>query len=243
MIDNYPKKRTELPKEFQAIYSEQYKKNREGQTHASFLSQKMEAWLHKMVAKDVKGINDKSTLEIGAGTLNQLKYEQTRPYDIVEPFIELYSHSRFINYIDDKYKDIDEISEFKKYDRITSIAAFEHITDLPKVVAKTCILLNEKGTLRVSIPNEGTFLWKLGWKLTTGLEFKLKYGLNYEILMKHEHVNTAQEIEQVLKFFYSKLKCSTFGINKKIALYRFYECSMPKIEIAKEYLKTLSNTR
>ncbi len=241
MFENYPKKRTELPEEFQKIYSIHYKKNREGKTTASSLSQKMEAWLHKKVAQDVEGINNKSTLEIGAGTLNQLKYEQTKPYDIVEPFIELYKNSEFKNQINEIYTDIDEINDLKKYDRITSIATFEHITDLPKVVAKTCVLLNENGTLRVSIPNEGTFLWKLGWKLTTGLEFKLKYGLDYEILMKHEHVNEAREIEQVLNYFYSKISCACFGINKRIALYRFYECSKPKIEIAKGYLKTLLN--
>jgi hypothetical protein len=178
-------------------------------------------------------------LEIGAGTLNQLMYEQTTPYDIIEPFSELYLNSKFKDQFNNVYKDIDEIGDLNKYDRITAIATFEHITDLPKVVAKTCIHLNENGTLRVSIPNEGTFLWKLGYKLTTGIEFKLKYGLDYSILMNYEHVNTAGEIEQVLKYFYGKVKCSCFGINRKIAFYRFYECSQPRIEIAKQYIDTL----
>lgn len=241
MFENYPKERIELPVEFQKIYAEHYKKNREGQTAASSLAQKMEGWLHRKVAMDLNGLKDKSTLEIGAGTLNQLRYEQTTPYDIVEPFSELYQKSEFINRINQVYKDIDEISQQNKYDRITAIATFEHITDLPKVVAKTCTHLNENGTLRVSIPNEGTFLWKLGYQLTTGVEFKLKYGLDYSILMNYEHVNTANEIEQVLKFFYEKVKCSCFGINKKMAFYRFYECSNPRLDIAREYLQTLAS--
>jgi hypothetical protein len=240
MIDNFPKKRTVLPEEFQKLYAEQYKENREGKTSASSISQKMESWLHKKVAKDVKGKNNKSTLEIGAGTLNQLKYEQTKPYDIVEPFVELYSDSIYKNHLNEIYADTGEINDQKRYDRITSVATFEHLMDLPVVVAKTCILLNENGTLRVSIPNEGTFLWKLGWKLTTGLEFRLKHGLDYGILMRHEHVNTANEIEQVLQHFYNNVKCSCFGLGKKIALYRFYECSVPKTERAKEYLKSYS---
>jgi hypothetical protein len=239
MFENYPKVRTELPLEFKNIYAEHYKKNREGQTSASSLSQKMERWLHRKVAKDVKGVNNKSTLEIGAGTLNQLHYEQTAPYDIIEPFAELYINSPLKSKVNKIFKDIDEIGEDDLYERITSIATFEHITDLPKVVAKTCIHLKDKGTLRVSIPNEGTFLWKMGYRLTTGIEFKLKYGLDYSILMNYEHVNTAREIEQVLKYFYGKVKCSCFGINKRIALYRFYECSDPKRELAKEYLDTL----
>jgi len=68
MFENYPKERTVLSPEFQKIYSEHYKNNREGSTSASSLAQKMEAWLHRKVAKDVIGIQDKSTLEIGAGT-------------------------------------------------------------------------------------------------------------------------------------------------------------------------------
>jgi hypothetical protein len=239
MFENYPKRRIKLPKEFQEIYAEQYKKIREGETSASYLSQKMEAWMHRRVAEDVRNSWNKSTLEIGAGTLNQLKYERTKPYDIVEPFRELYQDSKFKNRINRIYADIDEISDGKKYDRITSIAAFEHVTDLPRIVAKTCILLNENGTVRVAIPNEGTFLWYWGWKMTTGLEFRLKYGLDYGILMKHEHVNTAKEVEQVLGYFFGKINSSCFGIHEKIALYRFHECSMPKIERAREYLNTL----
>lgn len=241
MLDKFPKKRIELPKEFQKIYNEHYKNNREGNTSASSIAQKMEAWLHKKVAEDVQGITNKPTLEIGAGTLNQLKFEDTKPYDIVEPFSELYKNSTSINKINQTYANIYQISESNKYDRITSIATFEHITDLPGVIAKTGLLLNDKGTLRVSIPNEGTFLWKLGWKLTTGLEFKLKYGLDYGLLMQYEHVNTAQEIEQLLKHFYTKVNCSFFGISKRVAFYLYYECSMPKREVALEYLKTSSN--
>lgn len=240
MFENFPKVRTELPLEFQKIYAEHYKKNREGETSASSVAQKMEGWMHRKIAEDVKDISDKATLEIGAGTLNQLNYEETSPYDIIEPFTELYINSKFRNRINQVYKDIDEVDELKKYDRITSIATFEHITDLPKVVAKTCIHLNNPGTLRVSIPNEGTFLWKLGYKLTTGIEFKLKYGLDYSVLMNYEHVNTADEIEIVLKYFYGTVKCSCFGLNKRIAFYRFYECSKPKTELAREYLNTLT---
>jgi len=239
MFENYPKVRVELPLEFQKIYSTHYKSNRDGGTSASSLAQKMESWLHRKVAADVQGSHNRSTLEIGAGTLNQLMYEQPHPYDIIEPFSELFINSEYKKLVNEVYQDIDEISETKKYDRIITIAAFEHITDLPKVVAKTCILLSDNGTLRVSIPNEGTFLWKMGYTLTTGVEFKMKYGLDYSVLMNYEHVNTAAEIEEVLKYFYGKVKCSCFGISRQIALYRFYECSDPKTEIAKQYLSSI----
>jgi len=239
MFENYPKKRTELTEGISTIYKSHYKSNREGGTKASSLAQKMESWLHKKVASDVTIQHTKKTLEIGAGTLNQLKYEQSDQYDIVEPFSELYSDSKLLGKIKNIYKDIDEIDSLMRYDRITSIATFEHITDLPKVIAKTCLLINSKGTLRTSIPNEGSFIWKLGWQLTTGLEFRIKYGYDYGILMKHEHVNNASEIEKVLNYFYKSNKCKTFGIGKHLAFYRFYESKEPNVERAKEYLETL----
>jgi len=236
MFENYPKTRSELPPDFQRIYNEHYKNNREGESIGASLAQKMESWMHKKVAEDVKKDTKKSTLEIGAGTLNQLKYEKTEPYDIVEPFAELYANSPYKTQIRHIYSDIDEIELSIKYDRITSIATFEHILDLPKVVAKSVLLLKESGVLKVAIPNEGTILWKLGWKFTTDIEFKLKYGLNYETLMKHEHVNTADEIEKILYYFFKKHHCSCFGIGKRFAFYRFYECFEPDVEMARKYL-------
>jgi len=242
MFSSYPKIRTELPEAYRLIYVNQYKENREGDSTASGIAQKVEAWLHKKVAEDVQIDYDKKTLEIGAGTLNQLHHEKTKYYDAIEPFSELYTNSPLLSRVNNMYDDIDDVELIQKYDRITSVATFEHITNLPTVVAKSCILLNEGGTLRTSIPNEGTFLWKLGWQMTTGLEFKMKHGLDYGVLMKFEHVNTADEIEKVLKYFYAKNKVSYFGVGKHFSLYRFFESSEPRVELAHEYLKSLPKT-
>ncbi len=236
MFENYPKERSVLPEEMQLIYNEHYRSNRDGATPASGLAQKMERWLHKKVAADVDFKHDKTTLEIGAGTLNQLAYEQPSQYDIIEPYESLFKNSPLLDQVGEVYKDIDDISIDKSYDRIISVATFEHITDLPKVVAKSCLLLKQDGVLRTSIPNEGTILWKLGWKLTTGIEFKMKYNMDYGTLMRHEHVNSAKEIEEVLNFFYEDNKCHTFGPSKGLAFYRFYESRKPKIDVVKAYL-------
>lgn len=225
-----------MPAEFQKLFLEHMANNRSGGTPASYLTRKMEAWLHQRVARDVRGRTGQATLEIGAGSLNQLAYERTVPYDIVEPSAASYGSSKYRDRVGHIYADISEIRPPARYDRITSIAVFEHILDLPQVVARTCLLLKENGTLRVAIPNEGTLLWKLGWAMTTGLEFRLKYGLKYGILMKHEHVNSAQEVEEVLGYFYKRLRCSCLDVGRRLAFYRFYECSAPQTELAGEYL-------
>lgn len=235
ILDKFPKKRIELPEEFQKIYKQHYLLNREGKYKTTSLSQKLESWMHKKIAEDVSDGNQKlSTLEIGAGTLNQLQYEPPQEiYDIVEPFKALFEGSPMLKKVRNVYNDITDINN-EKYDRITSVATFEHIMNLPMVVAKAALLLNENGHLRTAIPNEGTIMWKLGTMLT-GWEFKKTHGLDYQILMKYEHVNTAKDIEGVLNCFFEKTKCSVFGISKGLAFYRFYDCSKPRPGVANDY--------
>lgn len=234
MFEEFPKKRKELPEEFKKIYLSHYRKNRKGATLATFFSSRMERWMHRKVAADISEAAG-TTLEIGAGTLNHLSYEPVSDYDIVEPFKELYKDSEELKKVRRVYNDISEIDIGKKYDRIISIAMFEHVPDLPQIAARTGWLLKDKGTLRVAIPNEGSLLWKLGWKLTTGLEYRVRYGLDYEVLMRYEHINTATEIESVLNYFYREVKCSYLGFSKKFAFYHFYECRNPDLERCRSF--------
>lgn len=238
LFPNFPKKRTPLPEAYQNIYEQHYLENREGKTNTTSLSQKLERWLHKQVAKDL-GSKEVSTLEIGAGTLNQLDYEQgIKQYDIIEPFTALFENSPHKTKVRNIYADMSEVPTQSNYDRITSIAVFEHIENLPEVVAKAVLHLKPNGSLRVSIPNEGTIMWKLG-TMVTGREFKKRHGLDYQVLMKFEHINTAKEIEEVLSYFFTNLKCSVFGLSKGLAFYRFYECKNPKTDVAEKFLETL----
>ena len=200
MFSKFPKTRPVLPKAYQDIYNQHYLDNREGNSAATGVAQKLEQWLHKKVAADAVKPPFKYSLEIGAGTLNQLKYEHIGVYDIVEPFKELYKDSPELKKVNNVYADISEISLNNQYDRITSVATFEHILNLPEVVAKSCLLLNEDGVMRTAIPSEGGMLWKAAYTLTTGVEFKMKHGLNYETLMRHEHVNSAKEIRDCLLY-------------------------------------------
>jgi hypothetical protein len=55
--------------------------------------------------------------------------------------------------------------------------------------------------------------------------------------MKYEHVNTAADIEAVLKHFFHQVKGSVFGLSKGLAFYRFYECSEVKTDALETYLK------
>ncbi|MEO8377912.1 MAG: methyltransferase domain-containing protein [Candidatus Sumerlaeota bacterium] len=219
LLHQFPKTRTELPEEYRAIYAEHYRRNRAG------LSRIAEAWMHRMVAEDVRGgKKDQSTLEIGAGNLNHLQYEpRSAAYDVVEPLEELCLESPRFNRIRKLYGSVTEVSG-KEYDRIISIAALEHLCDLPSVVARCGQLLAPNGQLRIAVPSEGTALWTLAWKLTTGLEFRIRHGLNYGVLMRHEHVNTAEEIERILRTFFADVQRKQLGLSPRLSLYQYFEC-------------------
>jgi hypothetical protein len=233
VFEAYPKTRPPLPPGIAAIYQSMYKANRLGQGPASSLSQRVESWMHRQVAADVTGqpAHGLTTLEVGAGSLNQLPYEPPGgTYDIVEPFEHLYRDASVLPRVGSVYADIADVPDSRRYDRITTIAALEHICDLPDVVAKAGLLLRNEGTFRAAIPSEGTPLWTLGWRCTTGLEFWLKHGLNYGDFLKHEHVNTAREIESVLRYFFGTVETRVFGIARRVSLYQFHVCRKPAVE-------------
>jgi len=242
MFHRYPKVRSELPDAYARIHQAQYQENRRGASPAASLSQRMESWLHRQVAADVReDRTPRTTLEIGAGTLNHLPFEpDIGPYDIVEPFRELYEGSSHLARIRTIYQDIAEVPATPGYDRITSIATFEHICNLPEVIARAGLLLNPGGLLRVSIPSEGTILWTLGWKLTTGIEFRLRHGLDYGVFLRYEHVNTAHEIEEVLRYFFTRVDGAALGLGRAFSFYQFFGCAQPDVARCREYLASLA---
>lgn len=233
VIKAFPKIRKQLPKEYQEIYGKHYSENRNAKTLASKATAFMEAWGHRQVARTACKLKTEgnATLEIGAGTLNQFRFEtKIGIYDIVEPYEALYHNSKYRNFVDTIYADISNIPNSMKYDRITALYSFEHILNLPEVIQKAALLLKEDGALSVAIPNEGRFLWKFAYQNTSGREYKRRYGLNYEVIMRYEHVNSADEIEILLRYYFKSVKMKLFGVGRELAFYRYFCCSDPILE-------------
>ena len=234
----FPKRREPLPPEYAAIYLQHYRNSREGNSEILSLAKRAESWMHRKVARDLRGASSEATLEIGAGNLNQLPYEpSSSPYDIVEPFRELFESSPHLGRIRNIYNDVSEIPPTNRYDRITSIAVLEHVCNLPELVAQSALLLAEGGTFRAGIPSEGTILWRLGWQMTTALDFRARYKLDYKVLMQYEHVNTAREIEDVLRYFFAETRTSVFGLLRSLSFYQFLACSRPRLDRCHGYLE------
>jgi hypothetical protein len=238
LLARFPKLRPPLPEAFQKIYVDHYVRNRAGASPASAVAKRLESWMHRQVAADVVSSREPPhrTLEIGSGSLNHLEYEPlSGQYDVVEPFIELATNSPHRLRVSQSFRELSEITD-TTYDRIISIAAFEHLTDLPTVVARCGTLLSEGGQLRVAIPSEGTLLWGLGWRLSTGIEFWLRHRLDYGVLMRHEHLNTADEIFRILRVFFQSVRRQSMGLVPALSLYQFFECRSPDRNNCSRYL-------
>ena len=197
----YPKERPPLPEQYRAIYEQHYIENRSGDGFFSSIASGLETWMHRRVAS--RSSPGQTLLEIGAGSLNHVKYEKDyRRYDAVEPFEFLYRDQADNSSINKIYKDILDIDSGSMfYDRIFSIAVLEHVDDLPAIIRASKPLLKEGGIFQAAIPSEGGLLRYLAWRYGTGLAFKRRFGLDYRVIMQHEHLNKAKEIEATIGQF------------------------------------------
>ena len=229
LLASYPRTRPELPPAQRARYVQDYRNNRMGAQGLAAVVAGLEAWMHRAVAAPPAA---RRILELGAGTLNHLRYEpEAEVYDVVEPFHELWVDRAERGRVGRFYDDIAEVPEAARYDRIVSIAVLEHLTDLPLVVARSALHLDEGGQFRGGIPSEGGFLWGLAWRSTTGVVYRLRTGLDYARIMRHEHANQADEIVAVLGYFFQEVSWRRFPLGvKHLSFYTAIEARGPRRE-------------
>ncbi len=244
LLKSYPRKRPTLSPAHQAIYVRHHRTSRLGQDPVRAAVLRLESWMHRQVASG-EHPGSQNILEIGAGSLNHVPYEpRWNRYDVVEPFRELYEDSPQRQRVTTIYRDIREVPAANRYDRVLSIAVLEHLTDLPEVVARSALLLAQKGIFQSGIPSEGGFLWGTVWRCTTGLFFRLRTGLRYKDLMRYEHVNDADEILAVLRHFFAFVTVRRFPSPfRHLSFYTYAEASRPQSDTCAAFLDEIAHER
>jgi len=230
LLASYPRTRPPLPPALAEIYHDTYVSSREGRGVLYRMTQSLEAWMHRRVAADSRP--GQTVLELGAGTLNHLRFESSdEVYDVVEPYKALYERRPEAARVRSFYADVAEVPAENRYDRIISIATLEHVLNLPELVARAATLLRPEGIFAAGIPSEGGFLWGFSWRASVGLSFRLRTGLNYGDLMRHEHANKAREIEAILKHYFANVQTHRFPLpSRQLSLYTFLQCSRARLE-------------
>jgi SAM-dependent methyltransferase len=229
LIATYPRKRPELSSRMRSIYTSHYLDNRDGSGALTRLKNGLEGWMHHQVAA---GQNGSRLLELGAGTLNHLNHEpEGLFYSCVEPFEELWRGRSALGKINAMYRDIEEVPSAERFDRIFSVAVLEHVLDLPVLIAQSAVLLAEGGIFQAGIPAEGGALWGMAWRMTTGLSFRLRTGLPYGEMMRHEHVNEAPEIRQLIEYYFEDVVLQQFPLpHLHFSLYHYLQASRPRLD-------------
>jgi SAM-dependent methyltransferase len=227
LLASYPRTRPVLPDAYRQIYEREYLLNRHGGTRATKLAMRAEAWMHRTVA--ARGIAG-SVLELGAGTLNHLPYEpRVDAYDVVEPLEWFYADSPDRRRVGQIFRQIEDVPVTSSYDRVISIAVLEHLADLPRVIARCALLLAPGGLAQHAIPSEGGLAWGLGWRLTTGVAYRVRNRLSYGVAMRHEHLNEAWEIELLLEWFFEQVSVTRFPLPfLHGSLYTYFEGRQPR---------------
>jgi 2-polyprenyl-3-methyl-5-hydroxy-6-metoxy-1,4-benzoquinol methylase len=230
----YPKQRPPLSEADEKVFRKNYHKNRSGEGALRIVTW-AEGWMHREIVRRRSGGD---ILEVGAGNLNHLPYEREfSAYDIVEPWVELQKDSPTSGVLRHTFRSVDEIPPAETYDRILSIATFEHLTDLPQIVAKVAKHLCPQGVLQVAIPSEGSLSWSVSWRATTAVLYWLKYRRNYAHGVRHEHVNTAMEVEEVIRHFFRNVSIRKWPLPWfHLSLYTYIEAIDPDLQRVREYL-------
>lgn len=225
LLSSYPRKQPPLSEAHRRIYASEYQRNRSGKGLLFAGVRLMESWMHRRIARGARRLPaGHHVLELGAGGLNHVPFEPPGlQYDVVEPLSDLCKASANIgrvSRIHSSYDDLASIKAEETFQRVISIAELEHLTNLPWVVAHSARLLGgADGLFQAGIPSEGGALWAAAWKLTTGLRYRLVTGLDYGQLLRHEHINNAPDICQVVRYFFNDVKCVAFRSRASIAVF------------------------
>lgn len=230
LLASYPRARPALPPENARIYIEEYRINRGATGRALYrVTASLESWMHRQVAAVTSGVR---VLDLGAGSLNHRQYESdSLTYDIVEPFTALYQSSPELARVNRIYPTIQDVPSAPAYDRIFSIAVLEHLENLPATIAACATRLTKDGIFQAGIPAEGGLAWGIAWRATTGISYRLRTGLPYTPVMRHEHINDATEVISIIQYFFEDVQVRWFPLPARhLAFYGAIEARTPRLE-------------
>jgi SAM-dependent methyltransferase len=151
-----------------------------------------------------------TTLEVGAGLGEHIRYEDLTRQDYFA--VELRENMAAV--IREKFPtvnacvgDIQSKTPFEdaQFDRVLAIHVLEHLPNLPQALSEIHRLLKNDGVFSIVIPCEGGFAHRFARMISTKRIFDKRfkeYHVDYNWLMRTEHINLPGEIIDELKKFF-----------------------------------------
>ncbi|MEO7414940.1 MAG: methyltransferase domain-containing protein [Opitutaceae bacterium] len=145
----------------------------------------------------------KTTLEIGAGLGEHLRYERLTPEQEENYYANEFrenmaaqireTYPRVKTVVGDCQQRMDFTDGF--FDRVIAVHVLEHLPNLPATIRESHRLINkERGRLLVVIPCEGSPAYSVARKISAERVYKKRYGGDYSWFYKREHINLPHEI-------------------------------------------------
>jgi len=178
----------------------------------------IESFNHKYPVKHSKP-GFVSTLEIGAGLGEHIRYETLTPeqeknYHALELRENMAAEIRKsfprVNVI---VGDCQQQMEFAEgsIDRVIAVHVLEHLPNLPGAIREAYRILNkERGQFLVVIPTEGSLAYSIARKISAEREYKKRFGGDYSWFYKREHINVPAEIYHELDPYFTVETKSAF---------------------------------
>ena len=145
----------------------------------------------------------KTTLEIGAGLGEHLRYEQLTPEQEENYYANEFRanmaaeirmrYPRVQTVVGDCQQRFNFPDGF--FDRVIAVHVLEHLPNLPATLREAWRLLDKQhGRLLIVIPCEGSPAYTLARKISAERVYKKRYGGSYRWFYTREHINLPREI-------------------------------------------------
>jgi SAM-dependent methyltransferase len=153
-----------------------------------------------------------TTLEIGAGLGEHLRYEKLTPEQENGYYCNEYRENmaaairQHFPKVKTVVGDCQERMDFADgfFDRVIAVHVLEHLPNLPACIREAHRLLNKKnGRFLVVIPTEGSPAYGLARKISAERVYKKHIGGDYSWFYKREHINFPNEILEELHPYFT----------------------------------------
>ena len=239
LLAQFPKVRPPLPDAYARIYTQYYQANRGGCTPASALAQRVESWLHRQVARDVRrpGTAAERHPEIGAGTLNHLPYEPATTRMTLSSPLRPCTPTR-------PGGPASAISGAICATCTCMPAMPASSPSPPSNTWRPCPWCwpGHRTTPRAlrrparGHPERRHWLWRLGWHVAD----RTRVSPPVRPRLRRAHAPRARqhgpEIAALLRYFYGTVRQRVCGLSPAHSLYQFYAASDPRLDRCGAYL-------